>query len=130
MADANARPERRIAREHAPLAAISVTLTNFRSYAHATISAGPAPVVLAGANGSGKTNLLEAISLLSPGRGLRSARLNDLQRKSPSETETAGAFSGSLWAVSATISRPDGEYQIGTGLSPSAQSDARATPSG
>src|SRR6267142_1593960 len=47
-----------------------LTLTNFRSYHAAQISLGPAgPVVLTGANGAGKTNLIEAISLLAPGRG-------------------------------------------------------------
>ena len=50
-------------------------LTNFRSYAGAEVAVAAAPVVLFGANGIGKTNLLEAISLLSPGRGLRGATL-------------------------------------------------------
>ncbi len=124
--DAEARPGNRIPSEPTPLAATSITLTNFRSYAHAKLSVAPAPVVLSGVNGSGKTNLLEAISLLSPGRGLRGARLDDLQRKAPAETGQAGAFSGSLWAVSATISHADGEHQIGTGLTATAQDGARA----
>lgn len=124
--DAEARPGNRIRREPVPLAATSITLTNFRSYAHAKLSVEPSPVVLSGVNGSGKTNLLEAISLLSPGRGLRGAKLDDLQRKAPVETGQAGVFSGSLWAVSATISRADGEHQIGTGLTATAHDGARA----
>ena len=42
--------------------------------------------MLAGANGTGKTNLLEAISLLSPGRGLRGAKLSEIQRKAPNSS--------------------------------------------
>ncbi|MBT3932457.1 MAG: AAA family ATPase, partial [Rhodospirillaceae bacterium] len=48
-------------------------LTNFRSYAALRLDVGPSPVVLTGANGAGKTNLLEALSFLAPGRGLRRA---------------------------------------------------------
>lgn len=124
--DAEVRPGNRIRREPVPLAATAITLVNFRSYAHAELTVEAAPVVLSGVNGSGKTNLLEAISLLSPGRGLRGAKLDDLQRKAPAETGQAGAFSGSLWAVSATISHADGEHQIGTGLTATAQDGARA----
>jgi DNA replication and repair protein RecF len=57
------------------LAVNHIILTNFRSYARGELSAGSCPVVLAGANGTGKTNLLEAISLLSPGRGLRAPQI-------------------------------------------------------
>jgi DNA replication and repair protein RecF len=93
--------------------ALSVTrlrLTNFRSYASVEIAASGAPVVLAGANGAGKTNLLDAISLLSPGRGLRGAKLGDHTRRGPS------AMSEALWAVSATVTRAGEPYDIGTGL--------------
>lgn len=124
--DAEVRPGNRIRREPVPLAATTITLVNFRSYAHAELKVEAAPVVLSGVNGSGKTNLLEAISLLSPGRGLRGAKLDDLQRKAPVETGQAGVFSGSLWAVSAIVSRADGEHQIGTGLTATAQAGARA----
>lgn len=100
-----------------PSAALSLTkltLTNFRSYEDAAIAVEAAPVVLAGANGTGKTNLLEAISLLSPGRGLRGAKLSEIQRKAPEQVGDA------LWAVAATLSRPDGQWEIGTGLAPTA----------
>ncbi len=59
------------------LALTAVRLTNFRSYEDAALAVEAAPVVLAGPNGTGKTNLLEAISLLSPGRGLRGAKLSE-----------------------------------------------------
>jgi DNA replication and repair protein RecF len=128
MGDAEARPEDLSpAREAVPLAATVLNLVNFRSYARGVIAVEAAPVVLAGANGTGKTNLLEAISLLSPGRGLRGAKLADLQRKAPLGAEPAsGAFADSLWAVSATIARPDGNWEIGTGLTHPAQADSRA----
>jgi DNA replication and repair protein RecF len=113
-------------RECAPLAVASVSLTNFRSYARAAIAVDAVPVVLAGANGSGKTNLLEAISLLSPGRGLRGAKLADLQRKAPVDAEASShALAASLWAVAASIARPDGLWEIGTGLSPQSVGQAR-----
>jgi len=58
-----------------------LTLTDFRSYAAATLAPGPGLVVLIGENGAGKTNLLEAVSLLAPGRGLRGAALGDMARR-------------------------------------------------
>jgi DNA replication and repair protein RecF len=97
--------------ERAPKHAVTrLNLTNFRSYASVEIATGAAPVVLAGANGAGKTNLLDAISLLSPGRGLRGARLSEHTRRGPS------AMSEALWAVAATVSRSGESYEIGTGL--------------
>ena len=53
-----------------------LTLTDFRSHAAAHIIAGPGLVIVTGENGQGKTNLLDAISLLAPGRGLRGAPLD------------------------------------------------------
>lgn len=63
--------------------------------------------MLTGHNGAGKTNLLEAVSLLAPGRGLRRARLEDIGRR-----EAQG------WAVAATVETPDGAVDIGTGYDP------------
>lgn len=57
-----------------------LTLTDFRSYTAATIAPGPGFVVLTGENGAGKTNVLEAVSLLSPGRGLRGSTLGEMAR--------------------------------------------------
>jgi DNA replication and repair protein RecF len=94
------------------LALTALSLTNFRSYEGASLAVEAAPVVLAGANGTGKTNLLEAISLLSPGRGLRGAKLSEIQRKAPEQVGDA------LWAVAATLTRPDGTWETGTGLAP------------
>ena len=82
-----------------------LTLTDFRSYAALTWRPAARISVLHGPNGSGKTNLLEALSLLVPGRGLRSARHADLPR--------IGGSGG--WAVNARFHTPDGETSIGTG---------------
>ena len=71
-----------------------LALTDFRSYASASIEPGPGFVLLFGENGAGKTNLLEAVSLLSPGRGLRGAALSDMARQ-----DGSGGF-----AVNATLS--------------------------
>lgn len=83
-----------------------LTLTDFRSYASATIEPGPGFVLLFGENGAGKTNLLEAASMLTPGRGLRGAALSEMARK-----DGAGA-----WAVAARL----GDTEIGTGTLASA----------
>ncbi len=58
-----------------------LVLTDFRNHAAATLAPGPGFVVLSGDNGAGKTNILEAVSLLSPGRGLRRAPLAEMARQ-------------------------------------------------
>ena len=57
-----------------------LALTDFRSYAAALITPGPGFVLLSGENGAGKTNVLEAVSMLAPGRGLRGAALGEMAR--------------------------------------------------
>ncbi len=103
-------------RDDRRLAVRELALTNFRSYARAALAVAGGPVVLAGANGAGKTNILDAISLLSPGRGLRGAKLSEHIRKAPH----AGP-GDVLWAVAATVSRGGESYEIGTGLAPGPQ---------
>jgi DNA replication and repair protein RecF len=78
-----------------------LTLTDFRSYADMTIEPGPGFVVLTGDNGAGKTNILEAVSLLAPGRGLRGAALGEMARK-----DGAAGFS---------VSVRMGDVDLGTG---------------
>lgn len=85
-----------------------LTLTDFRSYDGASIAPGPGFNVLTGDNGAGKTNVLEALSLLAPGRGLRGAPLPDMARRGG-----AGGFT-----VAATLA--DGPV-IGTGVMPEAR---------
>jgi DNA replication and repair protein RecF len=81
-----------------------ITLTDYRNYAALRLDPPPGLIALAGANGAGKTNLLEAISLLTPGRGLRSAEFPSIGRNGGK-----GA-----WAVSATTTHHAGETQLGT----------------
>jgi DNA replication and repair protein RecF len=57
-----------------------LTLSEFRSYTSASIDPGTGFVLLFGENGAGKTNLLEAVSMLAPGRGLRGATLSEMSR--------------------------------------------------
>ena len=64
----------------ARLSVARLTLTDFRCFRRQRLETDPRPVVLAGPNGAGKTNLLEAISYLSPGRGLRRAKLSEVDR--------------------------------------------------
>ena len=94
-----------------------LTLTNFRNYAHLALEAGPEPQVLIGANGAGKTNLLEAVSLLAPGHGLRRATYPELAR----------AAGDGGWAVAAHVHSPLGPVDIGTGLTAAAAQSERGS---
>ncbi|MDR3469972.1 MAG: DNA replication and repair protein RecF, partial [Xanthobacteraceae bacterium] len=83
-------------------------LTHFRSYRAASMTTRGDMVVLVGANGVGKTNCLEAISYLSPGRGLRRATLEDV----------ADIQGDGSWAVSAEVEGALGLATLGTGIDP------------
>ena len=93
------------------LAVRQLRLTDFRNYRQLRLDCGSEPIVLVGANGAGKTNLLEALSFLAPGRGLRRARLDEVARRS-----RAGESDAASWAVAATLDTPEGRLAIGTGL--------------
>src|SRR5262245_10007002 len=80
-------------------------LTDFRNYASLSLNLDPGLVVFTGDNGAGKTNLLEALSLLAPGRGLRRAAYSEVAREG-----SAGGF-----AVHAEVEGPFGKVSIGTG---------------
>ena len=83
-----------------------LTLTNFRNYAALSLELQPGAVVFTGDNGAGKTNLLEAISFLTPGRGLRRAPYDDVARE--------GGDGG--FALHVSLDGPAGEAEIGTGV--------------
>jgi DNA replication and repair protein RecF len=91
----------------ARVAVARLVLTDFRNYCAARLDLGPEPVVLTGPNGAGKTNLLEAVSFLAPGRGLRRARLGEIDRRD--------AVPANGWAVAATVATRRGAVRIGTG---------------
>jgi DNA replication and repair protein RecF len=85
-----------------------LTLTHFRNYRAANLRTQANIVVLAGPNGAGKTNCIEAISFLSPGRGLRRANLEDV-----ADNQGDGS-----WAVSAEVEGALGLATLGTGIDP------------
>ena len=92
----------------ASLNLLRLTLTEFRNYKALSWQPRARMAVLTGPNGSGKTNLLEALSLLVPGRGLRAARPGDW------------ALEGGTgrWAVAAQFERAGVELAVGTGVAP------------
>jgi DNA replication and repair protein RecF len=81
-------------------------LQDFRTYASLDLTVARPLVALVGENGAGKTNVLEAISLFMPGRGLRRAELGEMARN-----DGPGSF-----AVSVTLDAPYGEHRLGTGI--------------
>jgi DNA replication and repair protein RecF len=93
-----------------------LVLTDFRNYRAARLTLGTEPVVLTGPNGAGKTNLLEALSFLAPGRGLRSAKSTEIDRR----PESGGDPGGSGWAVAAVVATRRGTLRVGTGRDPTA----------
>jgi DNA replication and repair protein RecF len=91
-------------------------LQDFRTYASLDLTVSRPLVALVGENGAGKTNVLEAISLFMPGRGLRRAELSEMARN-----EGPSSF-----AISVTLDAPYGEHRLGTGLEPQGE-NARAS---
>ena len=90
-------------------------LSEFRNYAGLRWDVAGRVVVVTGPNGSGKTNLLEAISLLAPGRGLRGAKVGELARLG----------SAGRWAVSGRLETVSGEVMVGTGTPPDGPAEKR-----
>jgi DNA replication and repair protein RecF len=137
----------------ARLAVLGLRLTNFRNYAALRLDVDARPVVLTGSNGAGKTNLLEAISYLGAGRGMRGARLADVDRKGepnnvdrkgePNNVDRKGepnnvdrkvavrdvdseaGPAGAPWAVAATLDGINGAFTVGTGRDPASATARR-----
>ena len=110
-----------VAADAASLAVTRLVLTDFRCYREARVAVDGRLVVLTGANGAGKTNLLEAISFLAPGRGLRRARLGEVDRRgAPAASAAAGS-----WTVAADIATGRSMVQIGTGREATASGGER-----
>ncbi|MCE2573933.1 DNA replication/repair protein RecF [Komagataeibacter sp. FNDCR2] len=94
------------------MAAITrLVLTDFRNYQHLSWRPEQPVTVITGPNGSGKTNLLEAVSMLVPGRGLRGARMDELPRHGTT-----------LWGVAAQVAGMGGDealsVKLATGANP------------
>ena len=98
-----------------------VGLRDFRNYAALDLRLDGRHVCLHGANGSGKTNLLEAVSMLSPGRGLRGAEFSDLVRQTPDGEATRG------WAISTDVRDADVDRRISLALELDEQCRSRRT---
>ncbi len=83
-------------------------LANFRNYENLSLNLESSSVVLTGANGMGKTNILEALSLLSAGKGLRKAKLGTLRNM---------RFPDRDWAVGVSLALDyEDTVYIGTGI--------------
>ena len=93
-------------------AVLRLTLDAFRCYDRLRIEPAGGPVVLCGPNGAGKTALLEAVSMLAPGRGLRRAAPAELARR-PRDGAPPRP-----WSIAARASGADGVVDIGTGQDP------------
>ncbi len=92
----------------ADLAITRLRLSQFRSHAKAELALDPRPVAIYGPNGVGKTNILEAVSLLSPGRGLRRAAADDMARSQ----------AGVGWKVAAELTSLNQSHEIETSYQP------------
>ncbi|MDB0015947.1 DNA replication/repair protein RecF [Alphaproteobacteria bacterium] len=105
-------------------------LDHFRNYQQADLAIHSGQLVILGDNGAGKTNLLEAVSLLAPGRGMRRAKTEHLAYRASgfdtscdiADNDDAVRFD---WAVAATLENEDGNVQIGTGVPPLAKQGNR-----
>jgi DNA replication and repair protein RecF len=85
-----------------PLALTHLALSHFRSHLRAQVDVDPRPVAIYGPNGAGKTNLIEAVSLFSPGRGLRRASAAEMARR----PESLG------WKITGHLTGPEGLQEI------------------
>jgi len=96
-----------------------LTLSHFRNYCGLAWQPAAPISVITGPNGTGKTNLLEAVSLLAPGRGLRGARLGELAETGPGGDGT--------WAVAGRFAHPtEGLLDVATGTAPDGSTERRA----
>ena len=104
-----------------------LTVSNFRNYSAASLEPSKQMVVLLGNNGAGKTNLLEAISMLSPGRGLRQAQLTQLNKTKTDATNEGNTIEAQRqWAVSVKVESNGFQTTIGTGCETTA-ADGKST---
>jgi len=98
-----------------------LTLANFRNYDNLRINTNLYPIIITGENGTGKTNILEAISFLTPGRGLRSAKLSDIKKISPNTSSVTDISNNNSWAVSAIVTNNNEDFDIGTAVESSSK---------
>ncbi|MBI1274714.1 DNA replication/repair protein RecF [bacterium] len=98
------------------LAITRLVMEQFRNYDNLDLQLEPLPVLIAGQNGMGKTNLLEAASLLAPGKGLRSASITELQLANSAAKP---------WQVAAEVTDIDGSHWVATARNAEGENDTR-----
>ena len=84
----------------------SLKLINFRSHSDFSLGLSGKPLAIIGDNGAGKTNILEAISLLSPGRGMRNSKFSEMVKDDNSMP----------WGVNFNILSNGKNYEVSSGL--------------
>ena len=97
-----------------------LNLTNFRNHSSLSMKTPESAILIYGENGCGKTNILEAISLLSQGKGIRKSKIEDYFTQSVFNNNPQKS-----WGINADIVTPDGNINIGTGLKENAQKKSR-----
>ena len=88
-----------------------ISLKNFRNHKSLNLNLKNSSILIYGGNGSGKTNILEAISLLSQGKGLRKANIENFLNQ-----ENIHSNENKTWGVNVDFVGPNGQFNIGTGL--------------
>ena len=97
-----------------------LNLTNFRNHSSLSMKTPESAILIYGENGCGKTNILEAISLLSQGKGIRKSKIEDYFTQSVFNNNPQKS-----WGINADIITPDGNINIGTGLKENSQKKSR-----
>ena len=97
-----------------------LNLTNFRNHSSLSMTTPESAILIYGENGCGKTNILEAISLLSQGKGIRKSKIEDYFTQSVLNNNPQKS-----WGINADIITPDGNMNIGTGLKENSQKKSR-----
>ena len=123
-----ARPDEAWEGEVTPMTRVAVhrlDLSNFRCHRAARIEGDGRCVVLTGPNGAGKTNILEAVSFLAPGRGLRRARLMEIDFDPALAGDVDASAADGPWAVAARLETAAGMIAIGTGRDAAGESGDR-----
>jgi DNA replication and repair protein RecF len=98
---------------HTILSVSKLQLSSYRNFTQLNLELSDIPVIITGNNGVGKTNILEAISFLTPGRGLRNAKLNEIDSKNTNESQSLQL--SKPWQVSAIVTSVYGLSKIVTG---------------
>jgi DNA replication and repair protein RecF len=97
-----------------------LNLTNFRNHSSLSMKTPESAILIYGENGCGKTNILEAISLLSQGKGIRKSKIEEYITQSVFNNNPQKS-----WGINADIVTPDGNINIGTGLKENSQKNSR-----